>query len=115
MAYGILPALVGGAVVGVVLGDIAVDPGERELLVGRRGHGLHDELRVAVGRLGVVALAVPPVPVAGLAHVARLAALAVAGTAVARLRRRRRLEVVMVSSCQRHLKMDEVAGVHAYH
>lgn len=57
---GVLPALVGGAVVGVVLGDVAVDAAERELLVGGGGDGLHDELRVRVGRLGVVTLACVP-------------------------------------------------------
>lgn len=57
---GVLPALVGGAVVGVVLGDVAVDAAERELLVGGGGDGLHDELRVRVGRLGVVTLARVP-------------------------------------------------------
>lgn len=72
MTNGILPAFVGSAVVGVVLGDVAVDAAERELLVGRGGDGLHDELRVAVRRLGVVAR------LAGLARLAHVARAAVA-------------------------------------
>lgn len=86
MTYGVLPALVGGAVVGVVFGDVAVDAAERELLVGGGGHGLHDQLRVAVGRLGVVAV----LALAALARVAPVA-LAHVAAAVAGFRRRGRL------------------------
>ena len=49
-----LPALVCGAVVGVVLGDVGVDAVERELLVLGQRDGLDDQLGVRVGRLGVV-------------------------------------------------------------
>ena len=49
-----LPALVCGAVVGVVLGDVGVDAAERQLLVVGRGDGLDDQLGVGVGRLGVI-------------------------------------------------------------
>lgn len=69
MTNGVLPALVGGSVVRVVLGDVAVDAAERELLVGGGGHGLHDELRVTVGRLGVVPRLARVPRLAHVAHV----------------------------------------------
>lgn len=71
VTYRVLPALVGGPVVGVVLGDIAVDPGQSQLFVWGGGDGLHDQLRVAVGRLRVVARVAH---VAHVAHVARAVA-----------------------------------------
>lgn len=46
MTYGVLPALVRGPVVGVVLGDVAVDAAQRQLLVRRGGHRLHYQLSV---------------------------------------------------------------------
>lgn len=49
-----LPALVGRAVVGVMLGDVGVDPAQGQLPVLRGGDGLHDQLRVGVGRLRLV-------------------------------------------------------------
>ena len=49
-----LPALVGRAVVGVVLGDVGVDAAECQLLVMGRGDGLDDQLGVGVGWLGII-------------------------------------------------------------
>lgn len=46
MTYGVLPALVGGAVVRVVLGYVAVDAGQRQLFVLGRCDGLNYQLCV---------------------------------------------------------------------
>ena len=54
MTYGVLPAFVGSPVIGVVLRDVGVDPGEGELLVAGVGDGLHDQLGVGEGRLALV-------------------------------------------------------------
>ena len=54
MADRVLPALVCRAVVRVVLGDVGVDAGQRELLVPRLADRLHDQLRVREGRLALV-------------------------------------------------------------
>lgn len=50
----VLPALLGGSVVRIVLGDVRVDAGQRELLVRCARDGLYDQLRVGVRRLRVV-------------------------------------------------------------
>lgn len=49
-----LPALVGSAVVRVVLGNVGVDAAQGQLLVLSRRHGLYDQLSVRVGWLRVV-------------------------------------------------------------
>ena len=54
MPDGVLPALVCCPVVGVVLGDVGVDPGQGELLVTSVGDGLHYQLGVRERRLGLV-------------------------------------------------------------
>ena len=54
MPDGVLPALVGRPVVGVVLGDVGVDPRQGQLLVGALGHCLHNQLSVAERRLRFV-------------------------------------------------------------
>ena len=54
MADGVLPALVRGAVVRVVLGDVGVDAGQRQLLVHGVRDGLHDQLGVREGRLALI-------------------------------------------------------------
>ena len=54
MADGVLPALVRGAVVRVVLGDVGVDAGQRQLLVHGVRDGLHDQLSVREGRLALI-------------------------------------------------------------
>ena len=54
MPDGVLPALVRCPVVRVVLSDVGVDPGEGELLVAGVRDGLHDQLGVREGRLGLV-------------------------------------------------------------
>ena len=54
MPDGVLPALVRCPVVGVVLGDVGVDPGQGELLVTGVGDGLHDQLGVRERRLGLI-------------------------------------------------------------
>lgn len=73
MTYRILPALVRGAVVGVVLSDVAVYAAQGELLVGCGGHGLHDQLRVAVGRLGIIPRLARLAVLARVPHVTRAA------------------------------------------
>ena len=54
MPDGVLPALVRCPVVGVVLGDVGVDPGEGELLVTGVGDGLHYQLGVRERWLGLI-------------------------------------------------------------
>ena len=54
MADRVLPALVRGAVVRVVLGDVGVDAGQRQLLVHGVRDGLHDQLGVREGRLALI-------------------------------------------------------------
>ena len=49
-----LPALVGRAVVRVMLGDVCVDAAQGQLSVLRGRDGLHDELSIRVRRLRLV-------------------------------------------------------------
>ena len=54
MTYCVLPAFVCSSIVGVVLGDVRIDPGEGELLLARLRDGLHDQLGVREGRLALI-------------------------------------------------------------
>ena len=54
MPDGVLPALVRCPVVGVVLGDVRVDPGQGELLVTGVRDGLYYQLGVRERRLGLI-------------------------------------------------------------
>ena len=54
MPDGVLPALVRRSVVRVVLGDVGVDAGQRQLLVHGVRDGLHDQLGVGEGWLALI-------------------------------------------------------------
>ena len=54
MPDGVLPSLISCSVVRVVLGDVGVYPGQGELLVPCLGDGLHDQLGVGEGWLGLI-------------------------------------------------------------
>ena len=54
MPDGILPPLVRSAVVRVVLGDVGVYARQSELLVPGLGDGLHDQLGIGEGWLGLI-------------------------------------------------------------
>lgn len=53
----VLPAFVRRPVVWIVLGDIAVDAGQRELFILSAGYRLYDQLRVRKRRFALVLIA----------------------------------------------------------